>query len=329
MALLLTRDDLRPLLEDSEQFDSAFDAIAASFREHRESGGKPTPQLALPLREGGAVRLVTAASPTDGVTLRAASSGPGASPTDAYVILLFDSRNGQLLAMMAGDDLNVYRTAVPAGVGARVLARANSRVLGMLGSGRQARGQLVMLRHALPALRTIRVYSPTPEHRVAFALEMSERLGMPVEAVGDPREAVAGADVIGVTSNAAAPVFETGWLSLGALIVSIAAGQVPADLLGRARVVVSSLADVAGPGARREPYTSAIASGAWNPAGAIELVDILTGATPGRTREDEIILYEMPGMGVWDTAIVRWAYRWATEHGIGTPFRLSSPDLTA
>jgi alanine dehydrogenase len=325
MALLLTRDDLRTLLEDPAQLDSAFAAIEDAFHEHRASGGKPTPQLALPLNDGrGAVRVVTAASGTNGVTLRAASGGPGASPIDAYVVMLFDSQNGQLRAVLAGDDLNVYRTAVPAGVGCRLLARPDSRVVAMLGSGRQARGQLVMLHHALPALQEIRVYSPTPEHRVAFALEMSERLGRQVDAVADAREAVADADVVGVTSNAAAPVFETGWLKPGALVVSIAAGQVPPDLLARARVVASSLVDVAGPGAKREPYTSAIASGAWDPTQAVELVDVLAGATPGRTRDDEIILYEMPGMGAWDTAMVRWVYTWATQHEVGTPFHLSS-----
>jgi alanine dehydrogenase len=241
--------------------------------------------------------------------------------------MLFDSRNGALLAMMAGDDLNVFRTEVPAGVAARYLARSNSKVVGMLGSGRQARGQLIMLRHTLPALETVRVYSPTPEHRVAFALEMTERLGMPVEAVGDPRAALAGADVIGVTSNANAPVFETGWVKPGALILSIAAGQVPPDLVPAARVVVSSLVDVAGPGAKREPYTSLITSGAWDPLTAVEMVDVITGAAPGRTSDEETILYEMPGMGAWDTAIFHWVYRWATDHAIGTPFHLSTPTV--
>ena len=325
MALLLTRDDLRPLLEDPAQLDSAFAVIADAFREHRASGGKPTPQLALPLADSrGAVRVVTAASATNGVTLRAASGGPGASPIDAYVILLFDSSNGQLRGVLAGDDLNVYRTAVPAGVGCRALARRDSRVVAMLGSGRQARGQLVMLRHALPALQEIRVYSPTSEHRVAFALEMSERLGMQVDAVADPEEAVTGADVIGVTSNAPEPVIATSWLKPGALVISIAVGQVPLDLLGRARVVVSSLVDVAGPSARREPYTSAIKSGAWDPSQAVELLDILDGAAPARLQDDQIVLYEMPGMGVWDTAIVRWVHDWATRQEAGTPFHLSS-----
>jgi ornithine cyclodeaminase/alanine dehydrogenase-like protein (mu-crystallin family) len=327
MALLLTRDDIRPLLDDAQQLDSAFAAIEGAFREHRENGGKATPQLALPLQDRrGAVRLVTAASATNGVTVRAASGGPGASPIDAFVIMLFDSRNSQLLAVMAGDDLNIFRTEVPAGVGARLLARPGSTVVGMLGSGRQARGQLVMLRHALPALKQVRVFSPTPEHRVAFALEMRERLGMEVEAVSDPRAAVTDADVIGVTSNASDPVFETSWLKPGALVISIAAGQVPPDLVPAARVVVSSLPDVAGPGAKREPYTSLIASGAWDPARAIELVDVIAGASPGRTRDDESVLYEMPGMGAWDTAIFRWVYRWATEHEVGTPFHLSSSE---
>jgi ornithine cyclodeaminase/alanine dehydrogenase-like protein (mu-crystallin family) len=330
MALLLTRDEIRVLLDDPRQLDAAFAAIEAAFREHRERRGTATPQLALPLQEGrGAVRVVTAASAANGVTVRASSGGPGASPIDAYVIMLYESHNGQLLAVMAGDDLNVYRTEAPAGVGGRLLARPGSKVVGMLGSGRQARGQLVMLRHALPALEQVRVFSPTPEHRVAFALEMSERLGLPVEAVADPRAAVIDTDVLGVTSNAANPVFESSWLKPGALVISIAAGQVPPDLVPSARVVVSSIPDVAGPGARREPYTSLIASGAWDPARAIELVDVIAGALPGRTRGDEVVLYEMAGMGAWDTAIFRWVYRWATEHAVGTPFHLSSPGPTA
>jgi ornithine cyclodeaminase/alanine dehydrogenase-like protein (mu-crystallin family) len=325
MALLLTRAEIRTLLEDPQQLDSAFAVIESAFREHRESGGKATPQLALPLQDGrGAVRLVTAASAANGVTVRASSGGPGASPIDAYMIMLFDSQNGQLLAVMAGDDLNVFRTEVPAGVGCRLLARPGSTMVGMLGSGRQARGQLAMLRHALPALERVRVYSPTPEHRVAFALEMTERLGMPVEAVGEPRAAVAEADVVGITSNAAGPVLETSWLNPGALVISIAGGQVPPDLVPAARVVVSSLPDVAGSGVKREPYTSLIASGAWDPDRAVELVDVIAGTTPGRNHDDEIILYEMAGMGAWDTAIFRWVYRWATEHQVGTPFHLSS-----
>jgi ornithine cyclodeaminase/alanine dehydrogenase-like protein (mu-crystallin family) len=82
--------------------------------------------------------------------------------------------------------------------------------------------------------------------------------------------------------------------------------------------------DVAGPGSRREPYTSLIASGQWDPATAVELLDVIEGAAPGRTRDDEIVLYEMPGMAAWDTAIFNWVYRWAVAHEIGTPFHLSA-----
>jgi alanine dehydrogenase len=325
MALLLTRDEIRTLLDDPSQLEGAFTAIEEGFKEHRENGGTATPQLALPLKESrAATRVVTASSASKGVTLRASSGGPGVAPNDGFVITLFDSRNGQLMAMMAGDDLNVFRTEVPAGVGARYLARRDSKLVGMLGSGRQARGQLIMLKHALPELRQVRVYSPTPEHRVAFALEMRERLGIDVEPVDEPRAAVAGADILGVCSNASAPVLDSGWLEPGVLVISIAAGQLPPDILRAARLVVSSLVDVAGPSAKREPYTSLIANGGWDPAQAVELADIITGASPGRASADEIILYEMPGVGAWDTAIFRWVYDWAVQAGVGTPFQLSS-----
>lgn len=324
MPILLTRDDLRPLLEDPRCFEAAFAAIERAFQEHRQRGGPATPQLALPLRGGSAaVRLVVATSPAAGVTLRATSGGPGVPSVDTAAIFLFDPETGQLLALMAGDDLGVFRTAVPAGVGCRYLAPPQSRRVGMLGSGRQARGQLVVIRHALPSLERVRVYSPTPAHRAEFARAMSQRLGLPVEAVDDPFLAIQDADVIGITSSAREPVLHRAWIRPGAHVISIAGGQLPADLVLNARIVVSSRADIAGPAARREPYTSLIASGAWDPTRAVEMVDVITGAAPARTRPDEIVIYEMPGMGVWDTAIFAWAYQWARQNGIGTPFHLS------
>jgi ornithine cyclodeaminase/alanine dehydrogenase-like protein (mu-crystallin family) len=196
----------------------------------------------------------------------------------------------------------------------------------MLGSGRQARPQLIALLRAAPSIEHARVYSPNADHRRQYAAEMSARAGIPVEAVDDPRRAVEGADVIGICSNSRQPVLEASWVRPGAFIVSISGGQLPNDLITSSRVTVCTREDVVGPDAKREPYTSMIASGEWAADRvAAEMSEIILGKIPGRVSDDETVVHEMPGVSFWDTAIVNLAYRWAVTHEVGTPFNLSSP----
>ena len=103
------------------------------------------------------------------------------------------------------------RVGGSAGIGARYLARANASTVGMLGSGGMARSFL----RAFCAVRDIkgaRVYSPTREHREAYAAEMSETMGIPVEAVDTPQEAVQGTDIFSVCADAVRPVMSADWL---------------------------------------------------------------------------------------------------------------------
>ena len=101
---------------------------------------------------------------------------------------------------------------------------------GMLGSGKQARGQIYAMQRGLPNLEEVRVYSPTPEKREGFAKEMSARLGLTVRAVTTPQEAVQGLSVVNLSTNSRSPVLETGWLQPGALVISIAPHQLPETL---------------------------------------------------------------------------------------------------
>lgn len=325
MPLLLTQEDLRPLVSDPGAAEGAFQAVEAAYREYQLGAAKHYAGVSLPLSgEQGSLRILPGATPATGASVRFYPMASRSDNPDSAVNLLFDGHDGHLLAMLSGDDLNLFRTAVPAGIGCRHLAPAGARIFGMLGSGRQSRGQLVAARHALPALEQVRVFSPNPVHRAAFAREMGDRLQLPIEPCDDPRAVVDGADVVGVTSNARQPVLETDWVKPGALVVSIASGQLPADLVARSRVIVSGMNEVVGAG-RREPYKSMIAAGTYSPDRiAAEIGEVLLGVKPGRGRDDETVIYEMPGMSFWDVAVVRWAYNWAVANDVGREFHLTS-----
>jgi ornithine cyclodeaminase len=149
-----------------------------------------------------------------------------------------------------------------------------------------------------------------------------------VTAVDHPVHAVQDADVIAVVSSGNAPVLAAEWVKPGACVISIAGGQLPTDLITRSRVTVSARDEVIGPRSRRAPYNEMIAAGEWSTDRvAAELGEILLGTIPGRVREDEIVIHEMPGLSFWDAAILAWAYDWAVRNGVGTSFNLSTSEV--
>ncbi|RMH13412.1 MAG: ornithine cyclodeaminase family protein, partial [Gemmatimonadetes bacterium] len=94
------------------------------------------------------------------------------------VVVLFDTGNGVPAAILDASEVTAIRTAAVSGVATRALARDDARVLALLGSGVQARTHLQAMALARP-LDEVRVYSPTPAHREAFAEREGARSGLP------------------------------------------------------------------------------------------------------------------------------------------------------
>lgn len=327
MALILNESDLQPLFQDPRAMTGAMDAVEAVIREFARGEAAQTPFLNLPwVADRGAFRGWAVSSVSEGAILRLSANASGAGPQpDTRFIMLFDGATGSLLLLMPDEEFNVVRTGAPAGVAARHLAPPTTSTLAILGSGKQARGQALALTQALPALERVRVFSPNPDHRRDFAQRMQAWLGKPFEAVGSAREAVEGADVVSVSTSSRTPALEAQWVQPGALVISIAGFQLPQDLITTSRVVLSSRRELVEGPFRREPYLSMIEAGTWSTEQVVgDLGEVI--AAPARARRDpaDVVLYEMPGLAIWDLGAARWVYQWATAHSAGTPFHLSS-----
>ncbi len=323
MALILSETDLAPLYQDANAMDALLATIEDSLRAHNR--GELSRQLRFEpslLNAKKKFRIMTAAVPHGGQGIRINALFPGAR--DANFILLFHGETGDLLGLVAGGELNVWRTGSAAGIASRYLAQPGAGVLGLIGSGRQARGQLLAIRRSLPSLQRVRVYSPNEEHRIGFAKAMSAWLGIAVEAVNDARSAVEGAPIVSLATSSRSTVIDAGWLAPGTLVVSITSGQLPQGLIAGSRVIASWKEEVLNCEPPREPYATMVRAGTWSGDRIVaELGEVLLGKVPPRENERDIVVFESVGMPSWDACAAAWAYRWALDHQVGTPFSLA------
>ena len=121
------------------------------------------------------------------------------------LVFLFDTSTGEPLALMQEGYLQHLRVGARNALGVKYLARAGASTTGLLGSGGMARSHLMAFCAVRPIRRAM-VFSPTREHREAYAKEMEALLGIEVMPVQSAEEAVAGADIVACCTNSMLPV---------------------------------------------------------------------------------------------------------------------------
>jgi len=244
----------------------------------------------------------------------------GFGAVDAHFFLpLFDAESGEPLALLDGASLNPFKTGAAGAVGVDALARTDASTLGIVGSGSQARGQLLATA-TVREFESVDVYSPTATNRESFAAEMDERLDATVRAVGSSGAAVGGADVVITATTASEPVFDGSDLADGAHVTAMGQyhpekREVDAETVARAIYV---------PDLRARVTQDAGAYIAAREAGAIgsdhvhaELGEVLVGEAPGRRSAGEVTLFDSGGTGVETVAAAHMLYEKAREAGLG------------
>ena len=223
-------------------------------------------------------------------------------PSHHAMIVLFKPETGEPLVTMDGRLITEMRTAAVSAVATRLLARPEASVLGILGSGVQARSHLAALR-LVRTIREVRVWSP--RNAAAFAREFG------VRAVPTAEEAVRGSDIVVVATSSQTPVLSGAWLAPGTHINAVGAPrptwrELDDDALRKARLYVE----------QREAATRE--SGDVIAAGKIfaEIGEVVAGSKPGRQSADEITLYKSVGVAVQDIVSAELVYRKALKAGI-------------
>jgi alanine dehydrogenase len=338
MTLLLTNDDVAEILD----MPGALQALEPVYRglSEGQAVNRPQSQTYLPgplpgssyclkTVEGGsetlgvmAIRLtsdVLSTETIDGVTRRVKVP---AAPGGRFLglVLLLSTETGGLLAILPDGIIQRLRVGASSALATREMARADARTVGLIGAGAQAASQLLGL-VATRQLEEVRVYSPTPERRRAFAREFSERLDLPVKPVDDARTAMEGADIVLAATNSGTPVIDADLLQPGMHVGFIREFEMSDAVLTKADRVVTHTkqGDIhhftpTGQDALAQTQRGrGIAWGAYP-----DLADMLAGKASSRGRTDEVTLFMNNfGVGIQFAALGARAYQVARDRGLG------------
>jgi ornithine cyclodeaminase len=232
-------------------------------------------------------------------------------------VMLFDARNGRLKAVIDATEITAIRTAAASAVATDLLARQDSSVLAVLGAGVQGHSHVEAIPRVRP-ITEIRVWSRSPESAAGLALAGAGNAT--IRAVGSVAEAVDGADIVCTTTASPEPILPGSLLEAGMHVNAVGssvpfARELDSEAMARSRIFVD----------RREStlnesgdFLMAQADGVVGEVDIVaELGDIIVGAHPGRSSDQEITTFVSLGLAVEDIAAGDLVYRNALSSGRG------------
>ena len=246
-----------------------------------------------------------------------------AAPGNKWVglVLLFSAETGEPLAIFPDGIIQGIRVAASSALAARFLARADAEVVGILGSGWQARAHAKAM-CAVRGIKRILVYSPTKTNRENFAVEVEKELGVAVNAVESGEAVADAADILVAATNSVSRVVPPEWLKPGLHVTCVKITELGDETLAKAdRLVIHTRKwapdnyitgfndekveahdpiDLLTEGEKESAFTPK--QPFW--LGAPELKDVVAGKLPGRQSSEEITCFNNNiGLGIQFAAL--------------------------
>jgi len=230
------------------------------------------------------------------------------------LMVLNDEETGFPYAVMDCTWITAYRTGAASALSAKYLARPESEVAGILACGVQGRTNLLALSALFP-LRRVYAYDVAPAVQQAYVEEMSQRLGIEVIGVNEPRQAVAESDLV-ITSGPilkhASPTIAKDWLKPGAF-----ASAVDFDSYWKGEAL-AQMDKLSTDDHAQFRYYKGVGFFQSTPDPYADLGEIVAGHKPGRQNPTERTMAINLGLALDDMAVAPEIYRRARESGLGT-----------
>jgi ornithine cyclodeaminase/alanine dehydrogenase-like protein (mu-crystallin family) len=344
MALLIKAEELKGLITITE----AIAAVREGFLDQGEKPAYSAPRIRIQhedrrvsVHPGGCHRLRVAGTfiHVERFTFRGGAQQYEKAGRRVYVA--YDSETAELKTIIVGslplfdeppEDWFGTETPLTGAVGTDILARPDCRVLGLYGTGRQARRHLLAMCTIRPAIELVRVFSRSAENRARFLARMQPQLRARIIDAQDPAAVAKGADLICLATGSNVPVLFGEWLEPGQHVTSIVASNKGVLLQGsvsrprrefddaviaRADRVVATLKEQAIMDEQAdlfEPVERGLTS--WDKIA--DLGELVAGLVPGRrTPEDITVFKQNSDQGVGFMALAKLAHDKARAAGLG------------
>lgn len=211
------------------------------------------------------------------------------------ITAVWNMRSARLEGILIGPQVGAIRTGAIGGVAIKYMARPDSAVAAVIGTGEQAATQIEAAARVLE-LQQIRVFSRTPEKRSAFAEATARRTSVATSAAPSAEAAVAGADLIILATTSKSPVIQAGWLKAGAHINMLGprakgGSEIGLDVADKAALIATDSPDQIA--AFGDGYFLA---GTTAMERMVDLADIVAGRAPGRENTDAVSLFSSVGL---------------------------------
>ncbi|MDP3105104.1 MAG: alanine dehydrogenase, partial [Candidatus Methanoperedens sp.] len=238
-------------------------------------------------------------------------------PTVMALVILNSTETGAPIAIMDGTHLTDMRTGAAGGVAVKYLARKNSKVVGFVGTGNQAKSQLLAINEVID-IEEVKVTSISEKINLAFKEGMEKKVGCEISIKKSIKE-VCDCDILVTTTPSRDPVVMNDWVSEGTHINAIgadAAGKEELDpaILKRAKVVVDDIPQASHSGEVNVPISKKLITVKDICA---ELGEVITGIKKARMSDSDITVFDSTGLAIQDVATADMVYRKALKANMG------------
>ena len=242
-------------------------------------------------------------------------------PTVMALVVLNSTETGAPLAIMDGTYLTDMRTGAAGGVAVKYLARKNAKTVGFVGTGNQARSQLLAINEVMD-IHEIKATSASEKETLAFKDDMELRIECEIMPKKTIRE-VCDCDILVTTTPSREPIVENDWILEGTHINAIGAdapGKEELDplILKRAKVIVDDIQQASHSGEVNVPISKGLLS-VKDIFG--ELGEVITGKKIARTNDSDITVFDSTGLAIQDVATADMVYRKALKANMGMKLR--------
>ncbi len=238
-------------------------------------------------------------------------------PTVMALVILNSTETGAPIAIMDGTYLTDMRTGAAGGVAAKYLARKNSKTVGFVGTGNQAKTQLLAINEVIN-IEEVKATSMSERSTLAFKDEMEKRIGCSITPKKSIRE-VCDCDILVTTTPSRAPIVMNEWIAEGTHINAIGADapdkeELDPDILKRARIVVDDIPQASHSGEVNVPISKKLIT---EMDICCEIGEVVAGKKKGRTKDSDITVFDSTGLAIQDVATANLVYQTAIKRKIG------------